>query len=1051
MKRKRIAVQTGLSVLDHPELLGASKDQAERVLPILREILARQESKVADLLFGRSGDRWNRGEMRSLENSIIDGLEDPKLAYDCLRLLHKAVTAWVIRNQQEIPFPRLYTLPKYALNPLPANLRRVFDTYDAWKELVAQQLAHFGSRLTRNADRDDLAAPPLEIVIASVILYGGIHDMRTLLGIVRGLPTVVASSAISERRIHIGVWVDQAGVRQFRAWHPDPLTATLLFRCGPESASDLLLWENSSDGDAVPDLILRSRLNKQFNAWTKSACGTDKKKLYALGGLRNLLRVAQKVAYIELPVIVTAYASGVIRSQSLGFDVLRRISRREWAGSRQPALQEEESHDSPLVTSEQPSHSAALNGELAPLRDALSSDDRKELRIKLRRFMDGVSQRSLQRSMAHFALSILCVPTKDDRREPAAVRETVLVVADTLHGVMGGADPLTMRAEELDLLIKGAIENLKKRQSSPAFARTIRAFILFNTFLIARGIEDKGRASVLIPVGQQGRVDPNLVSFEEYRAILEEIRLRWPVTQPRSRQQLALVLVILGFRCGLRREEARKIKIDDVLVGGIPELLIRCSEDRTLKSDNALRRALLDICVKPEELELIEQWWESRIGEQCQPGEFLFGGETEGLKVVPATIFDTINEIMRRVTGDPNITFHHLRHSFATWGFLRLMYSVVRPLPGLLFVPSETRAWLEDGWTFRPERLYRHNRPTRKHAYLLARFMGHGSPATTIGSYIHCLDWLLASALAQSKRMSPDEATIEMASGLTRKTYRRWIQGSDHWEVPLTFWRQRARAVDLNPTAERSTASADPSALNLNELERTWNFLKAVHRPGATTESIAAAWGIDRHLAGKILERAAILKTSIGLRAADRERSLSASDAKIALMASEGIPNFPRHKADQQVLATLAAFMQSMQSYSSGKDVLAKALATYMHRVWPSKGYVLFRDPEADGEEARQFMAFIDALPLPCSNAELISFDFSERSRKRSAWRVVLQISASRKIKKIRPSNSRSGAPKSWLAIRPEFRFSGQVLSLGPGQAGFRFALTMGFLRYGHL
>jgi integrase len=296
----------------------------------------------------------------------------------------------------------------------------------------------------------------------------------------------------------------------------------------------------------------------------------------------------------------------------------------------------------------------------------LSPDDRKEIRIKLQSFKRGGSQSSLQCSMADFALSILCVPTKGERREPAAVRETVLAVADTLLGVIGGADPLTMRAEKLDPLIKEALENLKKRQSSPIFAITIRAFILFNTFLIARGIEDKGRSSVLIPLRQQG-------------------------------QQLALVLVILGFRCGLRREEARKIKIDDVLLSGIPELLIRCSEDRRLKSDNALRRALLAILVEPEELKLIEQWWESRTRNGCQQGEFLFGGETEDLKVVPATIFDTINEIMRRVTGDPNITFHHLRHSFPTWGFLRLMYSVVRPPPGLLFAPSETRAWLEDG------------------------------------------------------------------------------------------------------------------------------------------------------------------------------------------------------------------------------------------------------------------------------------------------------------------------------------------------------------------
>ena len=135
----------------------------------------------------------------------------------------------------------------------------------------------------------------------------------------------------------------------------------------------------------------------------------------------------------------------------------------------------------------------------------------------------------------------------------------------------------------------------------------------------------------------------------------------------------------------------------------------------------------------------------------------------------------------------------------------------------------------------------------------------------------------------------------------------------------------------------------------------------------------------------------------------------------------------------------------------SRKVMFAAALSTYIHRVWTSKGYVLFHDPERDGDEARQFMAFIDTLPTPCLSAELISFDLSERSRKCSAWRAVLQISASREIKKMPPQNSRSGAPTNWLAIRPKFRFDSQILSLGPGQAGFRFALTMGFLRYGHL
>jgi hypothetical protein len=361
------------------------------------------------------------------------------------------------------------------------------------------------------------------------------------------------------------------------------------------------------------------------------------------------------------------------------------------------------------------------------------------------------------------------------------------------------------------------------------------------------------------------------------------------------------------------------------------------------------------------------------------------------------------------------------------------------------------RAWLKDGVTFRPERLYRHNSPTRKHAYLLARFMGHGSPATTLGSYVHCLDWLLASALAQSKRMSPDESTIEMASGLTGKTHQHWIKGSDHWEVPLTFWRQRASAVKPTVITENGPADSDPVALDLSELERTWNFLMTVHRPDETAETAGAIWRVDSQLANRVLERVAVWKHSVSLCAADRERSLSATDPATALMASDGIPNLPCHEADQQVVAAWDPFMQAMYSDPSRKVGLTDALSIYMHRVWVSKGYVLFHDAVRDGDEARQFMAFIDALPIPSCNAELISFDPSERSRKRSAWRSVLQISASREIKSMRPQNSRSGASANWLAIRPNFKFDSQVLSMGPGQAGFRFALTMGFLQYGRL
>jgi hypothetical protein len=80
---------------------------------------------------------------------------------------------------------------------------------------------------------------------------------------------------------------------------------------------------------------------------------------------------------------------------------------------------------------------------------------------------------------------------------------------------------------------------------------------------------------------------------------------------------------------------------------------------------------LLAIFVEPEELKLIEKWWECRRRKQCEPGEFLSGDETEGLKVVPSTIFDTTTSTQSR---KDNVVF-----------FLRNIYDSVAQAKQLLW------------------------------------------------------------------------------------------------------------------------------------------------------------------------------------------------------------------------------------------------------------------------------------------------------------------------------------------------------------------------------
>jgi integrase len=124
------------------------------------------------------------------------------------------------------------------------------------------------------------------------------------------------------------------------------------------------------------------------------------------------------------------------------------------------------------------------------------------------------------------------------------------------------------------------------------------------------------------------------------------------------------------------------------------------------------------------------------------------------------------------VTGISDAHFHQFRHAFVSWIFLSLMLSDLDPAPNLLSHLPKTAAWLAQGHALR-EQLYLNEQPTRRHAYLVAQLLGHGNPDTSMGNYVHFLDWLLAIYLRRSLRMNPQDQDVRDASGISRSTLQR--------------------------------------------------------------------------------------------------------------------------------------------------------------------------------------------------------------------------------------------------------------------------------------
>lgn len=164
-----------------------------------------------------------------------------------------------------------------------------------------------------------------------------------------------------------------------------------------------------------------------------------------------------------------------------------------------------------------------------------------------------------------------------------------------------------------------------------------------------------GLARGLVPV------DANLISYDEYQRALHYID---ESTSDPSLKRVARIILILAFRCGLRRMEMLGLRIDDLQEREHAELFIRPSAYRQLKTKSSTRRIPLALLMGPKDLDFIGKWKEHRIQKHRASGQdHLFSIPELNFDPVPEdTIIPIIHAAIREASGDPSLHLHHLRH-----------------------------------------------------------------------------------------------------------------------------------------------------------------------------------------------------------------------------------------------------------------------------------------------------------------------------------------------------------------------------------------------------
>lgn len=244
----------------------------------------------------------------------------------------------------------------------------------------------------------------------------------------------------------------------------------------------------------------------------------------------------------------------------------------------------------------------------------------------------------------------------------------------------------------------------------------------------------------------------------------------------------------LTYGTGMRRIEVLSLTLADAFGGIEPRLEIRRSKTR-----NGLRNIPLRPVLPGEEREAFWQFVEAARAAGKDASDLLFtraaGADDQNVQ----SFVERIADALKRIVGDKRVSFHSLRHAFASLFLLRWFVATYgRQHAGFLGALLDT-PWFSEPALAEFRRLFVPENAGADwpgHPLLvLARIMGHSNPEITVNTYIHTMDWLQRLYLDLERgergevRLSVDEAAA--ALGESRSTiYAQFGQLAEEEGIP---------------------------------------------------------------------------------------------------------------------------------------------------------------------------------------------------------------------------------------------------------------------------
>ena len=246
-------------------------------------------------------------------------------------------------------------------------------------------------------------------------------------------------------------------------------------------------------------------------------------------------------------------------------------------------------------------------------------------------------------------------------------------------------------------------------------------------------------------------VNASLVMFEHYHQVYDDL-LRLETETNNEDYRFMRLILMMGFRLGMRRDEIVSLKMDDYLYSEhTPMLITQESELRTLKTSNAQRYFRLADHMPDEEWKALNAHYyaiqsKNKTLKRRQIKHFFPQQQAFEKIINDDRYFSPLMALIRDRTQDKHIKFHQLRHAKASFEFLAAFEAQFDLQIGKLFFKDYPKTLL---WLNEAKERFNQSLTSKTHynkaPFWIHEIMGHGAMTMTLGHYVHLMDLVVAA------------------------------------------------------------------------------------------------------------------------------------------------------------------------------------------------------------------------------------------------------------------------------------------------------------------